>query len=852
MLKNPSALLTNLNPQQAQAVQTVNGPVLVLAGPGSGKTGVLTRRIAYLIEVMGIAPWNILAVTFTNKAAREMRERVEKLLEEKFGPPVPGEPRSRLGGLTIGTFHSICARILRVETEAINYDRNWVIYDSADQLSLIRNIMRELNLDEKRYSPNAIQSRISSQKNEMITPQEYRANSYFEEIAGRVYTRYQEALLTNNAMDFDDLLLKSVLLFRQRPDLLDKYQKKWPYLMVDEFQDTNKVQYELVHLLANAPGGQRNLFVVGDEDQSIYRWRGADYQNVLRFRQHYPDATVVLLEQNYRSTQTILNVANSVINNNRNRTVKRLHTENGLGENGVVVYEAYNEIEEAAYVCDEIERLMSKDARLGLGDFAVMYRTNAQSRALEEVFVRRQIKHKLVGATRFYERKEIKDALSYLRLVHNPTDTIAMDRIINEPSRGIGTKTYAALKEWAAAMKVSEYTALLILRHGPDLVGQAIGQQLPAAAYKTPDLGSRAKNALTDFTRLLESWITLRDANRYEHVADLLDLIMRDAGYVDALRDGSDEGEDRFANLQELYGVAAQYMPGMPTLEEGQTPISLFLQEVSLVSDQDQVEEGGGAVTLLTLHTAKGLEFPVVFMVGLEEGILPHSRSMESNDPEDMAEERRLCYVGITRAKRRLYLVHAYRRTVWGSSEMQEPSRFLDEIPADLLAGMVDRQSRRRASYERATTWSDGDDDDDFDNRRRQSSRQSSQRNPYNWSSQGSNAGRSGADRQSDASKPGAKQNYWSPSENQRDNQRDNQRENQSITRPSARPEGQKAGSTDRKPQFNRRDSVQHAKFGVGTVIESQLTRDDEEVTVAFPGVGIKKLSASMAGLKKL
>ena len=1209
MLKNPAALLTNLNPQQAQAVQTVNGPVLVLAGPGSGKTGVLTRRIAYLIEVMGIAPWNILAVTFTNKAAREMRERVEKLLEEKFGLPTVGEQRSRLGGLTIGTFHSICARILRVETEAVNYDRNWVIYDSADQLSLIRNIMRELNLDEKRYSPNAIQSRISSQKNEMISPQEYRSSSYFEEIAGRVYTRYQGALLTNNAMDFDDLLFKSVLLFRQRPDLLDKYQKKWPYLMVDEFQDTNKVQYELVHQLANAPGGQRNLFVVGDEDQcvlpgtlittkdglkavetliskdvivaaaghssiahgktdaiprrpyvgptikittvggkelvatpehcvfarfqpnstyhyaylmfskklgyrigrtgairtngekeypafrerlrqergdaiwllkaasepaeaaywesfyaakyglptacfyaggrqltmrdeqlrrlygsldthtaaerlaedlgislahphhtpqatirggsvrknisftmfgakktksgadrwhkgqdawhlhelsiasscsefrrqvetvlptrprkeiywgarsthgdydvmeqtlaalvnvcsdvhvwkrakltddyfdfmpighvvpgalvpvlddkgtitedevvavdrgwyeglvydlsvpvyrnyvangivvhnSIYRWRGADYQNVLRFKQNYPEAVVILLEQNYRSTQTILNVANSVINNNRNRTAKQLHTENGLGKDGVIVYEAYNEIEEAAYVCDEIERLMSKDPKLGLGDFAVMYRTNAQSRALEEVFVRRQIKHKLVGATRFYERKEIKDALSYLRLVHNPTDTIAMDRIINEPSRGIGTKTYAALKEWAAAMKVSEYTALLILRHGPDLVNQATGGQLSAAAYKAPDLGSRAKNALTDFARLLESWITLREANRYEHVADLIDLIMRDSGYVDTLRDGSDEGEDRFANLQELYGVAAQYMPGMPALEEGQTPISLFLQEVSLVSDQDQVEEGGGAVTLLTLHTAKGLEFPIVFMVGLEEGILPHSRSMESNDPEDMAEERRLCYVGITRAKRRLYLVHVYRRTVWGSSEMQEPSRFLEEIPADLLAGMVDRQSRRRASYERATTW-DGDDDD-FDNRRpRQSSRPSTQRNPYNWSSQGSRAERSNPDRQRDEDKSSGspKQKYWSPGENQ------------PITRPAARPESQKATSGDRKPQFNRRDSVQHAKFGVGTVIESQVTRDDEEVTVAFPGVGIKKLSASMAGLKKL
>jgi len=853
MAQTQSVFLVGLNPPQAQAVQTVNGPVLVLAGPGSGKTGVLTRRIAYLIDVAGVAPWNILAVTFTNKASREMRERVEKLLEDKFGPPIPGEQRSRLGGLTIGTFHSICARILRVETEAIGYDRNWVIYDSADQLSLIRNILRDLNLDEKRYSPNAIQARISNQKNEMVTPENYQSTSYFEEIAGRVYTRYQATLRVNNAMDFDDLLLKSVLLFQQRPDLLEKYQKKWPYLLVDEFQDTNKVQYELIHLLVNAPGGQRNLFCVGDEDQSIYRWRGADYQNVVRFRQHYPGAVVILLEQNYRSTQTILDVANAVITNNRNRTAKRLHTANGVGKDGVVVYEAYNEIEEAAYICDEIERLLIKDRKLGgekfgLGDFAVMYRTNAQSRALEEVFVRRQIKHKLVGGTRFYERKEVKDALAYLRLVHNPTDTVAMDRIINEPARGIGVKTYSALKSWAASMSVSEYTALLILRHGPEAVSQAIGGLLPAAAYKSPDLGSRAKSALTDFTRLLEGWITLREAGRYGSVADLLDLILRDSGYEDALRDGSDEGEDRFANLQELRGVAARYVHGMMELEETQTPISLFLQEVSLVSDQDQVDEGGGAVTLLTLHTAKGLEFPVVFMVGLEEGILPHSRSIESNEPEDMAEERRLCYVGITRAKQRLYLVHAYRRTVWGSSEMQEPSRFLDEIPAELLTGMVNHQDRRKASYERATTWGD----DDSDNRRteRRSTSQSnrsstsSQRNPYNWSAQGGDARKANPDDKREPGKPGdaAKQNYWSP-------------EAQSpITRPSARPESQnsKAKVESRPAQFKRRDSVQHAKFGVGTVIESQLTRDDEEVTVAFPGIGIKKLVVSIAGLKKL
>ncbi|MEZ4679535.1 MAG: UvrD-helicase domain-containing protein [Caldilineaceae bacterium] len=832
--ENGHPLLANLNPPQADAVRTVHGPVLVLAGPGSGKTRVLTRRIAYLIEHEGIAPWRILAVTFTNKAAREMGERVEALLEEKFGPPLPGQP-ARLGGMKIGTFHSICAYILRVETDAIGYGRNWVIYDSADQLLLIRSILRDLNIDEKRFSPNAIHARISNQKNELITPETYRASSYFEEIAGRVYTRYQEALQINNAMDYDDLLMKAVLLFRDHNELLQKYQQKWQYLLVDEFQDTNKAQFELVHMLAGLPAGQRNLFVVGDEDQSIYRWRGADYANIIRFRDHYPEAKQILLEQNYRSNQTILNVANAVIGNNRNRTVKVLHTENGVGKNSVAIYEAYNEIEEAAYICDEIERLMVAERGLSLSDFAVMYRTNAQSRALEEVFVQRQLKHKLVGGTRFYERKEIKDALAYMRLVHNPADTVAMDRIINEPSRGIGTKTYGALKEWAAGMGVSEYVALLILRHGPDVVSKAIGVDLPAAAQQAPGLGTRAQNALNDFTKMLEEWIHLREAGRYERVADLLDMILQDAGYIASLRDGSDEGEDRFANLQELRGVAAQYVQGMPELdgETAETPLGLFLQEVSLVSDQDQVDETGGAVTLLTFHAAKGLEFPVVFMVGLEEGILPHSRSMESNDEEDMAEERRLCYVGITRAKRRLYLVYAYRRTVWGDSNLQEPSRFLDEIPADQLTGMVNRQKRQKATYERLTSW---DSDDDWGPA---SSNRRAERNPYNWSSE-----RQGSTR---AETEGNQATYWSPGGS---NAGGSSAGGQRIGRAAAQPTGSPADG--RQPQFKRRDSVQHATFGVGTVIESQLTRDDEEVTVAFPGVGIKRLSVSLAALKKL
>ena len=825
-----STLLADLNPQQAQAVRTVNGPILVLAGPGSGKTRVLTRRIAYLIDEAGVAPWNILAVTFTNKAAREMRERVEMIFDDKFGKPLPGQP-PRLGGLGIGTFHSICARILRVESAAIGYDRNWVIYDSADQLSLIRSLLREMNLDEKKYSPQAVRAHISTQKNELITPDLHQAQTYFEEIAGRVYRRYQETLQVNNAMDFDDLLMRSALLFRDNLDCRIKYQQKWQYLLVDEFQDTNTAQYEFLRLLANEPQGQCNLFVVGDEDQSIYRFRGADYRNVLRFREDYPHATVVLLEQNYRSTQTILDVANAVISNNRNRTPKHLRTDNGQG-NPVNVYEAYNEVEEAAYVLDEIERMVASRA-YSLSDIAIMYRTNAQSRALEEAFVMRQMKYKLVGGTRFYERKEIKDSLAYLRLVNNPADSVAINRVINEPSRGIGAKTLEVLRTWAREMGVTEYIALKVLHHGPERVAQEHNLSLPMSAYQKPALGKRAENALVDFAALWEGWVTQREANRYASVAELLDVILQQSRYIESLRDGTDDGEERFANVQELRGVASQYVPGMVGLEEGQNALAQFLEEVSLVSDTDDLEEGVGAVTLMTLHTAKGLEYPIVFMVGMEDGILPHSRSVESGDLEDMNEERRLAYVGITRAKKRLYLVHAFKRGLWGTSELQKPSRFFDEIPAKLLTGMVDRRARREAAYQRSTSWEDGGSRDYL--RGRQGYRNSD----VSWD--GNDDDRPSRRTDNDREGESTRQSYWSPSGSNGGRGE--------ITRPSTR-------ATKSKPQgamqFKARDSVQHAKFGVGTVIESNLVGGEEEVTVAFPGIGIKRLLVSMAGLKKL
>jgi len=832
-----SKITANLNEPQKKAVETVKGPVLVLAGPGSGKTRVLTRRIAYMIEEQGIAPWNIAAVTFTNKAAGEMRERVALILQEIYGAPPVGQS-SRLGGLTIGTFHSICARILRVETAAAGFQPNWIIYDSADQVALVRAVMRDLNLDEKRYPPKAIHAHISNRKNELITPETYRGASYFEEIAGRVYRSYQESLLANNAMDFDDLLLRTVLLLRDNLDARSKYQRKWPYLLVDEFQDTNSAQYEMLRLLVGEPAHNRNLFVVGDEDQSIYRFRGADYRNVQLFRKDYPDHIEILLEQNYRSTQTILDVANALISQNRNRTPKRLHTDNGQGA-PAMVYEAYNEVEEAAFVADEIEKMLATKA-FQAGDFAVTYRTNAQSRALEEAFVMRHIKYKLIGATRFYERKEVKDALAYLRVIHNPADSVSLERIINAPPRGIGAKTLEALRNWANEIGVGQTEALQILHHGPQRVALQSGRTLSTAAYKAPPFGARAQNALIEFAALLDEWIATERRGHYDSVADLLDQVLAKSGYVDTLRDGSDEGEDRFANLQELRGVAAQYTQGMSALEPEQSPLGLFLEEVSLVSDSDQLDDSAGAVTLLTLHTAKGLEYPVVFIVGMEEGILPHSRSLESGDAEDMAEERRLTYVGVTRAKKRLYLVHCFRRSLWGDSSMQQPSRFLDDIPPDLLSGMVDRQRRREGSYQRVTSW-DADESERGQSRSQTggywSGRSKSTQPAASPFGQPSNQppNQPSSKSPSDHSSPAAGSAYWSPGAGGKE--------------ASARKPAAASGPL----AFKRRDSVQHPSFGIGTVIESEATGDgDEQVTVAFPGVGIKKLLVSLAGLKKL
>ena len=649
-------VLAGLNSAQREAVETVAGPVLVLAGPGSGKTRVLTHRVAYLVKEYEVAPWQIMAVTFTNKAAREMKDRLYRLLGEQFRK------------LTIGTFHAICARILRQEAEAVGISPQYVIYDSGDQLSLARQVIRSLNLDDKLFRPQAMLRYISHAKNELVMPEEMQAGTYREEVAKRVYERYQQSLAENGALDFDDLLMKAVELFRQNAEARIRYQRRYPFILVDEWQDTNMAQYELVKLLA---GDRANLFVVGDEDQSIYRFRGADYRNVARFREDYPQARVILLERNYRSSQTILDVANAVIARNVHRHPKRLYTEKGSGPQ-IEVLEAYDEQEEGDMIVSEIQRLAAR-GHVQLGDCAVMYRTNAQSRPIEDAFVRRGMPYKLVGATRFYERKEIKDVLAYLRLIHNPYDGVGLARIINVPPRAIGQKTVGALVRWSEEMGLPVYAALQVLAEDDGEV-------------QTP-FGTRAQRALQDFTAMLEA---LSQARQELNLLELLDLVLERTGYGAWVQDGTDEGQVRWENILELRTVARDYAD-LPV----ETALTTFLEEVALVSDVDNLDERVDAPTLLTLHSAKGLEFAVVFIVGVEEGLFPHSRSMD--DPEQMEEERRLCYVGVTRAKERLYLIHTFRRTLYGESEVREPSRFLRDIPGPLMRGREQKVARQES-----------------------------------------------------------------------------------------------------------------------------------------------------------
>ncbi|HBL3235961.1 TPA: DNA helicase PcrA [Enterococcus faecium] len=650
-MSSKAELLNGMNPRQKEAVLHTDGPLLLMAGAGSGKTRVLTHRIAYLIEEKEVNPWNILAITFTNKAAKEMKERVNAILASG------GED------VWVSTFHSMCVRILRRDVDFIGYNRNFTIIDSSEQLTLMKRILKELNIDPKKYDPRSILGTISQAKNSLQTPQDFAKmqGSYYEEIAAKCYAAYQKELQYNQCMDFDDLIMNTIRLFEEHPDSLTYYQNKFHYIHVDEYQDTNHAQYTLVNLLA---GRFRNLCVVGDADQSIYGWRGADMQNILDFEKDYPDAAVILLEQNYRSTKNILSAANQVIENNSNRKPKNLWTENKEG-NKITYYRADNERDETRFIVDRMQEEIRSNHR-NYGDFAILYRTNAQSRVMEETLLKANIPYKMVGGHKFYDRKEIKDILAYLNVLVNPQDSISFERIVNSPKRGIGPgsieklRSFASLHEWP----------LLEAAQNVDLanIGGKAGPQLGAFG-----------EMIQEVTQMIP----------YLTVTELTKEVLDRSGYLEDLKiQNTLEAQARIENLEEFLTVTQEFDKQFEQQneEDADAPeekLTVFLNDLALVSDIDNLEEDASQVTLMTLHAAKGLEFPVVFLIGLEEGVFPLSRALM--EESELEEERRLAYVGITRAEEALYLTNAFSRTLYGRTQYNRPSRFVEEIDQELL-----------------------------------------------------------------------------------------------------------------------------------------------------------------------
>ena len=647
MTTRADALLEGLNPPQRQAVQCVDGPLLIVAGPGSGKTRVITHRIAYLNRHVGISPWRIAAVTFTNRAAREMRNRLAALM---------GDGAQRL---TAGTFHALCASVLRRDGEVIGIPPDYVIMDDEDQMNLIKQSMEQLQLDPKRFPPRSVLSAISRAKSQLLGPDALaaRADGPYEKLVSQVFAAYQASLARSHGVDFDDLLSKTVELFRRAPEVRDRWQERFVHFMVDEFQDTNTAQYEIARLLA---GKHRNLAVVGDPDQSIYSWRNADIRNILSFKKDYPDATIVALSQNYRSTGTILDAARHVIRANTQRIEQELFTENGQGV-PIRIADTYSEEEEAQEVIREVQRLMEHEG-VTLRDCVVTYRVNAQSRALEEACLRYGIPYKIVGGVRFYQRREVKDLICYLRLLENPFDEVSLTRVINVPARGIGKRTVDELLAWANSLEVPAYTALQLLQDDAD--------------YPSP-FDARQKRQLTGFLSLLNGLSALKPDME---LPQLIDEVLEQSGLRRAILESDDpDAEDRLENLRELRGLSAEFADA-PAEES----LPAFLERIALVSDQDVLDEDEQQyITLITLHQIKGLEFPVVFITGMEDGVLPHMRSID--DPDQLEEERRIAYVGMTRARERLYLFRSLRRRMFGSFGSSRRSRFLKDIPFDLI-----------------------------------------------------------------------------------------------------------------------------------------------------------------------
>jgi len=749
-----SNLLHNLNKEQQEAVKYTEGPLLIMAGAGSGKTRVLTHRIAYLIDEKGVAPQNILAITFTNKAAREMQERVKYLV---------GEGSEYMW---VSTFHSMCVRILRRDCDRIGYDSNFSILDGSDQLTVMKQVLKNLNIDPKQYNPRTMIAQISAAKNELKTPEVFEKNAVtlFEEMVSKVYKEYQRIIRKSQAMDFDDLIMQTVHLFQRVPEVLQYYQRRFQYIHVDEYQDTNDAQYKLVKLLANR---YQNICVVGDSDQSIYAWRGANIRNILSFEKDYTQAKVILLEQNYRSTKSILDAANHVISNNPNRKPKKLWTENDSGQK-LTYFQGMSERHEALYITEKIQDLLLGE-KYSPKDIAILYRTNAQSRAVEEALMKSNINYQIFGGLKFYDRKEIKDLIAYLRLITNPSDDISFERIVNVPKRGIGAASIEKLQNYATRNDLSLFHAV--------------------AEIEQTSITGKAARALVTFREMMKN---LMKQQEFLTAKEMIESVLQMTGYELMLKnENTIEAESRIENIAEFMTVAIDFEKNN---EEDQSLIT-FLTDLALIADIDSLDEEDVGqqekVTLMTLHSAKGLEFPVVFLIGMEENIFPHSRSLE--DEEEMEEERRLAYVGITRAEERLFLTHATMRTLYGRPNYNEMSRFISEIPEELIEGL---DQNKRSPFDSFSMATEG-----------VSSFRGSQRFQSRF------------------------------------NQK-SQRERKTVVTTSS------TGAENK--EWKAGDKALHKKWGVGTVVKVQGSGEETELDVAFPApTGIKRLLAKFAPITK-
>lgn len=763
-------LLNGMNDRQAEAVQTTEGPLLIMAGAGSGKTRVLTHRIAYLIDEKYVNPWNILAITFTNKAAREMRERAMAL-----------NPATQ--DTLIATFHSMCVRILRREADHIGYNRNFTIVDPGEQRTLMKRILKNLNLDPKKWNERAILGTISNAKNDLLDEKAYemQAGDMYTQIVAKCYKGYQEELRRSESMDFDDLIMMTLRLFDQNPDVLAYYQQRYQYIHVDEYQDTNHAQYQLVKLLASR---FKNICVVGDADQSIYGWRGADMQNILDFEKDYPQAKVVLLEENYRSTKKILQAANEVINNNRNRRPKKLWTKNADGEQ-LVYYRANNEQDEAVFVASTISN-MAHEMGKNFKDFAVLYRTNAQSRTIEEALLKSNIPYTMVGGTKFYSRKEIRDVISYLNVIANTADNISYERIVNEPKRGVGPGTLEKIRTFANTQNMSLLDA---------------SEQIMLSGVK-----GKAAQAVWDFANLL---LNLRaNLDKYS-ITELVEVVLEKSGYLEALQlQNTLESQARIENIEEFLSVTKNFdetNEDAPDDEFGIDKLGRFLNDLALIADTDDGKEEAAEVTLMTLHAAKGLEFPVVFLIGMEEGVFPLSRAAE--DPDELEEERRLAYVGITRAEEVLCMTNANTRTLFGKTSYNRPTRFLREISDDLLQyqGLA-----RAANSSFGIKYT---------------------KNQPTQFGQGMSLSQALQERKSQAQPRSASQS--------------------SIVSKGPLPFGKSSQEQAKTVDWQIGDIALHKKWGEGTVLEVSGSGSTQELKIKFPEIGLKKLLAAVAPIEK-